>query len=176
MASSHLSEGEAMLEKRKTFSAAMRRFQRDVDKRVFKKDYIILKAVNQIPEKSQDELMDSNIGAEYDIDGHKIKTAEELEKMKEKDFWDMSDSEDSMEAEQRITLHHGGAAMRAEFERRTEVANDIQKAIKKKEKEVVSGEQLSVVVRIGVGLGLVMALAFVLLVLAVVRVLMLMLV
>ena len=61
----------------------------------------------------------------------------------------MSDSEDSMEAEQRITLHHGGAAMRAEFERRTEVAGDIQKAIKRKERDVVSGEHFGVCVLFG---------------------------
>ena len=55
------------------------------------------------------------------------------------DFWDMSDSDDSLDTQQRITLHHGGAAMRAEFERKTRVANDIQKAIKRKEKDVYNG-------------------------------------
>ena len=85
----------------------MRKFQRDVDKRVFKKEYIILKAVHRIPDKEQENLMDSNFNSGYDLDGHRVKTDEEKaeESPNANPFWDEMSSEDrSQDEERRITL------------------------------------------------------------------------
>ena len=119
---------------------AMRKFQRDVDKRVFKKEYIILKAVHRIPDKEQENLMDSNFNSGYDLDGHRVKTNEETAEGNHNanPFWDeMSPSDSSQDEERRITLAFGGAEMRAKHEKTMRVANDIQGAIHKKEEMVM---------------------------------------
>jgi len=127
---------DANLVMRKLFSDSQRKFVKDVEKRLLRKDYLLMKAVSKVTPKQREELITYDVNPDYDANGRRV--GEEAEEKDSSSAWeDFRNDSDSSDDGSNADLKYGGAEMRQKMERKHKMEKDVESAIDKKEQAVM---------------------------------------